>query len=630
MKYFLIIFSLLIATLAVAATPTENNPSLVVHLLDYLAKDYGGAVQNGKILSKSEFAEQMEFSETVVKTSNHANDLKSNPQFLVGVKKLHTLIQHKASEAEVATLARSLQQDAIRLAHIEVAPRTWPDFAKGEVLFKNNCASCHGDTGHGDGLAAAALNPKPANFHDKEVIWGSSPFKFYNTIRLGVPGTPMVAFSQLTDEEVWSLAFYLKSLGYKDIPAIANSSGLTLKEIASLSDEEIAERFKMKSEEAQGVLATVRNTQHDSSNQNPLDTARNLLDESLVLAQKNDFAAAGTTALRAYLEGIEPVEPKIKANLPGVVEKIEGLMGQYRALLTQKESLEKISLLKGQISTEISGIEDQLSNKKMSPSVAFGAAFSIFLREGFEAVLIIIVLISILKAMGQPQAVRWVHLGWLTAVTLGGICWVVSGLLLSLSGLSRELMEGSISILAVVVLLYVGFWLHRYTEMKKWRTFLESKLKDGLSQKSYLVLASVAFMAVFREAFEVVLFLRAIWLDLDFSGQRIASFGVLASFALLIGFSYLAIKESRKLPLQKLFQICSWTMIALAFILAGKGIHSLQEAGISSISALSILPRLDIVGIFPTIETFSAQLLTFCIFGILLFMERPKNSIATE
>lgn len=623
MKIVAIVLSLILAPIFSSAQPNTDNPSLVVHLLDYLAKDYGGAVQNGKIISQSEFNEQVEFSETVLNVTKNVDKLKSDSEFVKSVTHLQALINNKASENEVASLARSLQQQAIRLAQIEVAPRKWPDQKRGENLFKNNCVTCHGATGHGDGIAAAGLDPKPANFHDKEVIWGSSPFKFYNTIRLGVPGTGMTPFSQLSDEDIWSLAFYLKSLGYQNVAEVVTDTKLNLKEIASLSDEEIAKQFGLNGKEAVGVLATIRNSSIRAQEQkSPLVIAQEFMNKSFELAKAKDFSKAKSLALRAYLEGIEPVEPKIKANIPGGVEKIEGLMSRYRSSLSKSESIATIGALKEKIDISIKDIRKQLAEEKMSPSVAFGAAFSIFLREGFEAVLLIIILISILNAMKQPEAIRWVHIGWSMAVGTGIFLWFLSGIVIAMSGVSREFMEGSISLIAVAVLIYVGFWLHRYTEVKKWHAFLEKKLKEGLSQKSYLALAAVAFIAVFREAFEVVLFLRAIWFDLDTSGQNIASLGVLSSFVVLIGFSYLAVKESQKLSMKLLFQVCSWTMMVLAFILAGKGIHSLQEAGLCSVSIVSFIPRFDIVGIFPTIETIGVQLLAIAIFGFLLFSEK--------
>jgi high-affinity iron transporter len=164
--------------------------------------------------------------------------------------------------------------------------------------------------------------------------------------------------------------------------------------------------------------------------------------------------------------------------------------------------------------------------------------------------------------------------------------------------------------------------------MKKWRTFLEAKLKHGLTTKNYLALAIVSFLAVFRECFEVVLFLRAIWIDLDPSGQTVAGMGVLSSFVLLIGLSYLAIKESRKLPLGLLFQICSWTMVILAFVLAGKGMHSLQEAGLVSVTQMPLNVRFDLLGVYPSVQTMAVQLFIAALFGFLFYADARNKMLA--
>ncbi|MBK7842903.1 MAG: cytochrome c/FTR1 family iron permease [Bdellovibrionales bacterium] len=622
-----ILFSLSVAALANPPAP-KNSPDIVVHLLDYLAKDYGGAVQNGKVVSKSEYAEQVEFAEIVEKNANGVEKLHVNQEFMSGINRLQSLIRSKGAAEEVSKLARNLQQDAIRLAGIEVAPTHWPDLAKGASLYQANCVSCHGASGRGDGIAGASLDPKPANFHDPDLVWNSAPYKFYNTIRLGVPGTGMAAFSHLSDEDVWALAFYLKSLPYADHPK-GRAAELSLKEAATFTDADIAERLGGKSDKVIAMIGSLRTDAGGPVNKDPMRIAEELLNESVAAAKENDFESAGRLSLRAYLEGIEPLEPKMKANLPGFVEDIESRMSAYRASLDKREPIAKIEAQKSEIFGKLREAKNLFSQNKMSPAVAFGAAFSIFLREGFEAVLIIIVLISILRAMGQPEAIRWVHVGWGTAVGVGLITWFASGLLISMSGLSREIMEGAISILAVMVLVYVGFWLHRYSELKKWRDFLEAKLKHGLNKGSYLLLAVVAFMAVFREAFEVVLFLRAIWIDLESSGQTIAGTGVLSSFILLMGLSYFAVRESKKLPLRKLFQVCSWTMIALAVVLAGKGIHSLQEAGIVPVSTLAIPLRMDLVGLYPSIQTLAVQAIVIAVFGFLLLSDKARSQVTS-
>jgi high-affinity iron transporter len=135
-------------------------------------------------------------------------------------------------------------------------------------------------------------------------------------------------------------------------------------------------------------------------------------------------------------------------------------------------------------------------------------------------------------------------------------------------------------------------------------------------------------MAVFREAFEVVLFLRAIWIDLDQSGQNIAGAGILSSLAILIVLSYFAIKESKKLPLGMLFEVCSWMMMALAIILIGKGIHSLQEAGFVGADAVGIPLRIDLLGIYPSYQTLVAQLVLASLFAVLFISARKSTSTA--
>lgn len=631
-RIWLALFAIFTSLHLSTASAEMADPSLTVHLLDYLAKDYAGAVQDGKILSASEYKEQLEFANTISRTTRQVSSFSTHPEFQAQVDQLLIMIQSKSSPLEVSTLARSLQRQAIDLAGLEISPRHWPDLAQGEKLFQAQCTACHGATGYGDGAAGRNLNPRPANFHQKELVQESSPYKFYNTIRLGVPGTGMTAFSGLSDEEVWSLAFYLKSLGYEKGAAASPDllQKISLKEIASLTDAELNEKLKSfetdDSKRAQIVAALRTSSSLGEGPRDSLSLAQKLLSDSFESAKARDFAQAESLALRSYLEGIEPLEPKMKANVPGLTEEIETLMAQYRASIAAHSSIDRLASSFQKVLTKLDQTKELLTEKKMSPGVAFAAAFSIFLREGFEAVLIIIVLLSILKAMDQKAAMKWVHAGWMAAVALGAVTWFASGVLLAMSGLSRELLEGGISLLAVLVLLYVGFWLHRYSEAKKWREFLESKLKTGLHSGSYVVLAVVAFLAVFREAFEVVLFLRAIWMDLDGSGQNIASLGILSSFAVLLGFSYFAIRESKRLPLGKLFEICSWTMLVLAFILAGKGVHSLQEAGWISVLDVPIRLRADIIGFFPTAQTMGSQLLVVLVFGFLLLKDRKSGA----
>ena len=84
----------------------------------------------------------------------------------------------------------------------------------GKALYKSNgCNACHGDTGLGDGPAGAALNPPARNFHNKDNYkQGSSLAEVSQTLATGVPGTAMVAYASISEEDRNKIAAYVVSL----------------------------------------------------------------------------------------------------------------------------------------------------------------------------------------------------------------------------------------------------------------------------------------------------------------------------------------------------------------------------------------------------------------------------------
>lgn len=626
MKQFLLLVMFLTLfcsfNLREALAEEVKNPAIVVHLLDYLAKDYGGAVKNGKISSKSEYQEQVEFSEIVGKASRAYDEYKGDVAFVAGVDDLVLKIKNKASADEVSKLARDLQAKAISLAKIEIAPQDYPLISEGQKIFSQNCASCHGNSGMGDGLAGQALNPKPANFHESGRQLASSPFQYFNTIRLGVPGTAMPPFPSLSDKEIWSLAFFVKSLGHQK-PEGKLSTELSLRKVSSLKDEEILQSLPGNEVEKNQALALIRTFEPAPKEGSQfLAIARTHLNRSYDHFNKGEYELATSESVKSYLEGIEPLEPKIKANQAGLVEKIEAQMSAYRNSLNAKSAKEIATEEYQSILSTFTEIQNVTETKMMSPSLAFTAAFAIFLREGFEAVLIIITLLGVIKAFGAKEAAKWVHFGWISALALGVAVWFASGLIINMSGASREIMEGSISLFAVAVLLYVGFWLHRQTEVGRWTKFVKETLKEALEKKSLIVLSSISFMAVFREAFEVVLFLRAIWNDVNADGKASIGTGVALAFVLIFAFSYYAIRYSQKIPVKQLFNVSAGIMGILSVVLVGKGIHSLQEAGLVGVTSLGFELRIDLLGIFPSVQTIAAQII---ILGVLFVIWNLGN-----
>lgn len=86
--------------------------------------------------------------------------------------------------------------------------------AKGEELYKTTCSSCHGDNGQGDGLAAAALNPKPQNFHEADGwVNGHDLVGLFKTMKEGIPGSGMAAYDFMSVKDRFAIIHYIRTMG---------------------------------------------------------------------------------------------------------------------------------------------------------------------------------------------------------------------------------------------------------------------------------------------------------------------------------------------------------------------------------------------------------------------------------
>lgn len=616
----------------------DKSPRFVVHLLDYLASDYGGAIENGKIVSESEYSEQKEFALKVYELATTFPEIKNDSIILDKIAKLKTLIDNKSDAVDVALLARGIQKDLLNKTKIALSPTSWPNIANGKLLYQQNCITCHGQSGLGDGPSAASLTPKPANFFNAKRMSEISAFHSFNTIRLGVPKTGMLA-SQLSDKEIWDLAFYVMSIRHQELassPEAKNinikSYAISLEELSSLSDTQLKEKLSYKDEKEKNLaIALLRNKDETPSSGQYIVKAKSLLNLALTSFKKNTASSkddAKSFALKAYLEGIEPIEPLIKANNPKLIAKIETEMAKIRKIIADPKS--SVDTLSAQIrSTQevFNEVEETIQTRELSFGVAFSGAFAIILREGFEAVLIVLTLLSVIKAFGNRKAEMWVHAGWSFALLLGFLAWFLSGLLVKMSGASREIMEAATSTIAVFILLYFGFWLHRQTEISRWKKFIQEKVQGALDNKNLWTLASIAFISVFREAFETVLFIRALWFQTNADGRNAINLGLIAALGLIFTFSYIMLRYSKKMPVRELFKVSSLLTSILALILAGKAVHSMQEAGILNSTLIPWNIRFDTLGFFPTWQTISAQVVTLLVALILINLNaRPSVS----
>ncbi len=634
LKRLCLTLSFLFSLSSPARAEEQHSPRMLVHLLDYLAKDYPGAIgEDGKVISDSEFNEQKEFAETAYKNSLDIPELNGQDRLKAGIKELHEAIEAKAPPSKITPMARELQQQVIVATKMEVAPQHWPDAEKAKQLFAANCVLCHGQTGAGDGPAGVSLDPKPANFLSHERMDVASPLGTFNTIRLGVTGTGMTPFPQLSDEETWALAFYVVGLRHQkpqEVPASLTFDQTLLNQAATMSDIDLARALNVELNDTTGKLAAVRLHQESAETVNTLALARAYLNDAEKAYGAGDKGQAKDKALRSYLEGVEPVEPRLKAQDAQMVTRVETSMLAVRGAIEQNKTAAELHEAVVKAQADLDAADNALKAQGIDRRVAFAAASGILLREGFEAALLILSLLSVIRALGARRAALWVHGGWILALALGFLCWFLVGVVFDVSGAQRELMEGTTSLFAVLVLITVGFWLHKHSEINRWTRFLKEKVQDAIDGKNLFGLATISFLAVFREALETVLFLRVLWFEADSAAKSAMVSGTVITIAVIILASWAAVKYSAKLPVNKLFQISAYIMAVLAFILTGKGVHSLQESGVVGVHELLSGLRWDLAGVFPTIETLGSQLLIMMIIAILWIQGRKPSPAKAE
>ncbi len=613
------------------SSATEVSPRLLIHLLDYVALDYSAAVDDhGKILQAGEFAEMKEFASTIVEGAKSLDISIVDASLLAGLEQLQKKIFARATPAEVARTARAAQTQLLAKANIEMAPGRWPDRAEGAALFTASCVQCHGGEGRGDGPSAEGLDPKPSNFHDGERMVDISPFQAFNAIRLGVPGTAMASFADLSDQQAWALAFYVVSLRHREVARVSGGSDTwqtTLEQTASRSDRALLASASEPRETAKMNLARLRvRSGAVTGGAAYVRLARERLQEALSLSAAGNFEAAAQSAILAYLDGVEPIEPALRTKDNRMVSQLEEAMLGVRHAIAERTALTTIESKISAAQRTLDQAVLVLEAKTLSPAFTFSVAFGIFLREGFEAILIIVTLLGIIRSVGAQRAARYVHAGWLLALVVGVVLWFFSGWVVAMSSISREIMEGAISLFAVVVLLYFGFWLHRKVQIDRWRAFLDSMTRTAVEGKKLFGLGVVAFMAVFREAFEIILFLRALSIEPGTS-QRALWAGVGASFLLIFILAIALVRYSVKIPVRQLFSLSSWIVWLLAFVMSGKAVHSFQESGWFSASLLPWNFRWELVGLYPTLETLAAQIVVLLAGGILYYFGRRTQAI---
>src|SRR5918992_3811388 len=253
------------------AGPIQDQAPVVRRLAataQLAAQEYRIGIVDGKVVSQAEIDEARLFLQES-RRSAALLPAEARQETLGQIDSLLHLVGGLAEpdtvDARVRRLAQSLAtQFSIALDEI---PSATPSLARGEAVYRTNCASCHGNLGRGDGAMARGLEPKPANLADASALSDQSPLDYFRRISIGVVGTAMPAFeTRLSPEDRWAVALYATLLRLPPdsgpVPPELRSFATT----ARMSDEEVlAALGSREGESSSAGLAAVRRFQRDAS-----------------------------------------------------------------------------------------------------------------------------------------------------------------------------------------------------------------------------------------------------------------------------------------------------------------------------------------------------------------------------
>jgi len=610
-----VLIAVTMAAAAQAAGPAADVQTSW-RLLDYIAVDYREAVQGARVVNPAEYAEMKEFSASV---SDKIAGLPAKPQrsgLLAEAKALEGAVAAKAEPQVIARQAKALAEALLAAYPVPLAPTAAPDLDRGAKLYAETCASCHGGKGEGPSGAFAKLDPPPIAFANRERARERSLFGLYQVISQGLEGTAMQSFAALPEKDRWALAFHVGGLAYGDAargetiwredPAV-RALVPDLAALVALTPAEVEARIG--ADKAAAVTAFLRSNPKAlaTAQSGTLSLARERLRESFAAYARGDRPEAKRLALSAYLDGFEPVEAVLATRDGSLMARVEAVMGEYRNAIARGAPEDQLRSRLSAAEAVLDQAEAALAPEAESGTATFLGAFAILLREGLEALLVVIAMIAFVRRAERSEALPYVHAGWVGALLAGAVTWAVATYAIGISGASRELTEGFGSILAAVILLSVGIWMHGKAQAEEWRRYIATKMQGALSRGSAWFLFGLAFIVVYREVFETILFYAALW-----SGDNGATIlaGALSAVVVLAAIAWAMLRFSARLPITEFFRWSAILIAVLAVVLAGKGVGALQEAGLIGVTPVAAVPRITILGLFPTAEAIGAQLAT--------------------
>lgn len=344
-----------------------------------------------------------------------------------------------------------------------------------------------------------------------------------------------------------------------------------------------------------------------------LNDGINLLREGLQAFEQQDNATA-QEKLTTFIEIWPSIEGEVSTRNGSLYSKVES---QVPVILAKGSE--------AKYQTELKQIITQLA--EINPAAGYSAldAMLILLREGLEALLVVMALVSALRVANRPQGYKWVGGGVIAGLVLSLVAAFALQRLFpsSSSGTNREIIEGAVGIVAVLMILTIGAWLHSKSSLNAWQAYIKKHMNKALTTGSFVSLFALSFLSVFREGAETILFYVGILPNIS---TESFAFGVGIAVILLAILAVVILKSSVKLPVPTMFKILTWVLYILGFKILGVSVHALQLTAVLPTTIIDILPNIEWLGFYATLQTIIAQLVYIALILLLQRWLKRQNA----
>lgn len=335
------------------------------------------------------------------------------------------------------------------------------------------------------------------------------------------------------------------------------------------------------------------------------------IDKALVIYENGDAKSAILAVQDSYFDLFEGsgMEAKLGARDVNFKARLEGHFSMIAAKMKSGAPGDDIRGMLAPMRADFDKGAAMLGKGKESAATLFFYSLMIILREGIEAILIISAIIAYLAKTGNRDKLKVIYNGCISAIVLSGITAILVKWVFKSSAASRETMEGATMLLAAVVLFSVSYWLVSKANAQKWNAYIQDKVGSSVSANSLRALWVAAFLAVYREGAEMVLFYQALAADSSSSsGLTAITGGFLAGCVLLVAIYIAMSRGAMKLPLKPFFLFTGALLYYMAFVFTGKGVAELISGKLFQPTLVPWMPTVEFVGIYPYLQTLVPQL----------------------